>query len=83
MRLTVLAFPIDIKTAVQSNEIRLAAISIPEGADSVTAANLRMSIDQAFVFGFRLIMLICAGLSVASSGFALQMIGAPKSHRSS
>ena len=40
------------------------------------AAALKILIDRAFVFGFRLIMLICAGLSAASSGFAWRMIGA-------
>ena len=75
-RLTVLGLPIDLRHAVQSNEIRLAAVTVPGGLDSITAANLRSSIDQGFVFGFRLTMLICVGLSIASSGFAWRMIGA-------
>jgi EmrB/QacA subfamily drug resistance transporter len=73
-RLTQLPLPADVTESVRSNEIRLAAVAVPAGLDSNTAAVLRASIDQAFVFGFRLIMLVCAGLSVSSSGFAWRMI---------
>jgi MFS family permease len=74
-RITVLGLPTDLARAVRSNELRLAALSVPGGLDATTAAKLRSSIDQAFIFGFRLIMLICAGLSVVSSMFAWCMIG--------
>jgi MFS family permease len=74
-RLTVLALSVDAARVVRANEIKLAAITVPDSIDSITATALRSSIDQAFVFGFRLIMLMCAGLSAASSGFALAMIG--------
>jgi EmrB/QacA subfamily drug resistance transporter len=75
-RLTQLNLPAEAIQSVQSNEIRLAALTIPPGVDSNAAATLRILIDRAFVFGFRLIMLISAGLSAASSGFAWRMIGA-------
>jgi hypothetical protein len=71
-----LNLPAEAIQSVQSNEIRLAALTVPPGVDSNAAATLRILIDRAFVFGFRLIMLICAGLSAASSGFAWRMIGA-------
>ena len=75
-RLTQLNLPAEAIQSVQSNEIRLAALTVPTGVDSNAAATLRILIDRAFVFGFRLIMLICAGLSAASSYFAWRMIGA-------
>jgi EmrB/QacA subfamily drug resistance transporter len=75
-RLTQLNLPAEAIQSVQSNEIRLAALSVPTGVDSNAAAALRILIDRAFVFGFRLVMLICSGLSAASSGFAWRMIGA-------
>ena len=75
-RLTTLGLPIALIRTVQSNEIRLAAVTVPGGLDSIRTAQLGSSIDQAFVFGFRLIMLICVGLSAASSGIASHMIGA-------
>jgi hypothetical protein len=42
--------------------------------DSDTTALIRVSISHAFLFGFRTIMLICAGLSVASAAVAALMI---------
>jgi MFS family permease len=75
-RLTQLNLPAEAIHSVQSNEIALAALSVPPGVDSNVATALKILIDRAFVFGFRLIMLICAGLSVASSAFAWRMIGA-------
>lgn len=69
-----LHLPPDVKRSLQSNEIRLAALPVPPDLDPSTAATLRASIDRGFVFGFRLIMLICAGLAVASAAFAWQMI---------
>jgi EmrB/QacA subfamily drug resistance transporter len=69
-----LNIPADVARALQSNEMKLAALSVPSGTDSSTAAALKTSIDGAFVSGFRLIMLICAGLSVASAAFAWRMI---------
>lgn len=74
-RIAALALPTDVARTVRSNELQLAALSVPKGLDSVTAAKLGSLIDQAFVFGFRVIMLFCAGLSVASSIFAWRMIG--------
>jgi EmrB/QacA subfamily drug resistance transporter len=64
----------DVARAMQSNEIKLAALPVPSGMDSSTTAALETAIDGAFVSGFRLIMLICAGLAVASAAFAWRMI---------
>jgi EmrB/QacA subfamily drug resistance transporter len=69
-----LNMPLDVIQGVQSSATRLAAMAVPAGVDASTAAEVRVSIDRAFIFGFRLIMLICAGLSAASSGFAWRMI---------
>jgi EmrB/QacA subfamily drug resistance transporter len=59
---------------VQSNEIKLAGLDLPSGLDADTTALIRVSISHAFVFGFRTVMLICAGLSVASAAVASLMI---------
>jgi EmrB/QacA subfamily drug resistance transporter len=75
-RLAALGLPSEATSAIQSNETRLAAISIPDALDPAMADKVRGSIDQAFAFGFRIIMLICVGLSIASSIFAWRMIGA-------
>jgi EmrB/QacA subfamily drug resistance transporter len=69
-----LNLPVDVMHGLRSNEIRLGALAVPSGLDSTTATALRISIDRAFVLGFRLIMLICAGLAVTSAAFASRNI---------
>jgi len=59
---------------VQSNAIKLAGLELPSGLDSATAAAVRSAISQAFVFGFRTLMVGCAVLSLASAGIAWLMI---------
>ena len=69
-----LPIPAAVLHDLQANEIRLAALTVPAGIDAPMAAAIRVSIERAFVFGFRLVMLICAGLSLASAAVAWQMI---------
>lgn len=59
---------------IQSNEIKLAALELRTGLDASTTAVIRTAVSEAFVFGFRLVMLICAGLCVASAVVAGLMI---------
>jgi MFS family permease len=59
---------------IQSSTIRLGGLEVPSGLDAPTSSALRAAIDQAFVFAFRLIMLLCAGLAVASAVVASRMI---------
>jgi EmrB/QacA subfamily drug resistance transporter len=59
---------------IQSSTIRLGGLEVPSDLDALTSSVLRAAIDQAFVFGFRLIMLLCAGLAVASAVVASRMI---------
>jgi hypothetical protein len=40
-----------------------------------------MSLSRAFVFGFRTVMVICAGLSLASAAIALVLIPAKAGER--
>ena len=61
---------------VRANEIKLAGLDLPSSLDVDTIAIIRVSISHAFVFGFRTVMLICAGLSLASAAIASLMIPA-------
>jgi NAD(P)H-hydrate repair Nnr-like enzyme with NAD(P)H-hydrate epimerase domain len=61
---------------LQSNATKLAGLDLPSGLNADTAAAIRASISQAFVFGFRTVMLICAVLSLASAVVASRMISA-------
>ena len=74
--LTGALLPPGIPQYVQSNEIKLAGLDLPSGLDTRTAALLHSSISHAFVFGFRIVMLICAALCVASAAVASLMIPA-------
>jgi EmrB/QacA subfamily drug resistance transporter len=52
---------------IKSNYVQLAALDIPPGLDRTTSNEIRTSVNQAFVYGFRLVMLICAGLSIVGA----------------
>lgn len=68
------SIPEPISHEIQSQEVRLAALTLPAGLDANTAKEVKMQISRAFVSGFRAIMLICATLSVASSVVAWRLI---------
>jgi EmrB/QacA subfamily drug resistance transporter len=74
----------DIARQIQANAIKLAGVDLPSGLDASTASMLHSAISQAFVFGFRLIVLTCAGLATASAAVAWRMtprsIGASAAH---
>lgn len=74
--LTNLRLPPDVVRDIQSNEIKLAGIELPAGLDADTITAAHEEISRAFVFGFRLIMLICVALSVVSAAIARIMIPA-------
>ena len=73
--LTDLRVPRETMVHLQSSEIKLAAMDVPKELDGPMAAAVESSIRRAFVFGFRFIMLICAGLAVLSALSAQRMIG--------
>jgi EmrB/QacA subfamily drug resistance transporter len=59
---------------MQANLVKLGGLDVPPSLDAKTAAIVRNDIAQAFVFGFRLLMLICAGLAMASAAVALRVL---------
>jgi hypothetical protein len=61
--------------AVLQQHQRLAGIVLPRDAEATAAAALREAIGEAFVAGFRRVMLLCAGLAVASAASAWWLIG--------
>lgn len=69
-----LSLPSAILEGIRAHENRLAGLEAPANLDPNTKAALTSIIRQAFVFGFRIIMLICATLSVASSAVAWIML---------
>jgi EmrB/QacA subfamily drug resistance transporter len=59
---------------IKAEEIRLAGMELPAGISDSTGVAIRDSVAEAFVFGFRIIMLICVGLAVTSAVLARLMI---------
>jgi EmrB/QacA subfamily drug resistance transporter len=59
---------------LQGNEIKLAGMQVPAGLDPSAKAAVEAAIGEAFVFGFRIVMLTCAGLSLASAAVGWFMI---------
>jgi MFS family permease len=72
--LTHLSLPPVVSQQVRANEIKLAGMPISAGLDADATTALKESIAGAFVFGFRVVMFICAGLSLASMAVADYMI---------
>ena len=59
----------------------LASAAMPPGVDAATAETLRRAVAEAFVAGFRWVMLLSAGLALLSAGSAWRMIGGKGSNR--
>jgi hypothetical protein len=72
--LSQLSVPREAQLDLQANEIKLAAMVAPAAIDANTASAIKVSINHAFVFGFRFVMLICAALAITSAAFAWRMI---------
>jgi MFS family permease len=69
-----LSLPPYIVQELQANEMRLAGLQPPAGVDPTAGAAIRESVREAFVYGFRIVMLICSGLSLASAAVACLII---------
>ncbi len=66
-RLDQMPLPTEVRQALDNQRINLAAVEIPKSVDASTAANIRRTIDECFVSGFRRVMLLGAALAAASS----------------
>jgi len=61
---------------IQAGEINLAGLELPAELDLNDKNAVQESVHASFVYGFRMIMWICAGLSLASAMVAWTMISA-------
>ncbi|HXO21572.1 MAG TPA: MFS transporter [Thermoanaerobaculia bacterium] len=69
-RLTVLNLAPAARQAIVSQRTKLAAIEIPREIADAARAEAKHAVDDAFVDGFRRVMLLAAGLALASSAVA-------------
>jgi EmrB/QacA subfamily drug resistance transporter len=69
-----LSLPPTVQEQLEADEIKLAALPVPADLDPGTKGAIEKFIKEAFVVGFRVVMLICAALALASAGVAWLMI---------
>jgi EmrB/QacA subfamily drug resistance transporter len=80
-QLAYLNFPPSARQQLLSNRTMLAAIDPPSGLDPAQTANAKISIDNSFLFAFRLVTFCCAALSIASAVTATLIIEGPANHQ--
>jgi MFS family permease len=68
------SLPSGIVEKIHAQETGLAGLQVPASLDANTRAAIQDLVRHAFVFGFRIVMVICAGLSVGSAAVAGFMI---------
>jgi hypothetical protein len=78
-----LNLPASAAHELRSNEVQLGALTVPHGLTSDTAAAVERFIAEAFISGFRLIMLICAALGALSAFVAWREIASEFKSRAS
>ena len=64
----------DIVYQLETNAAKLGGLEPPPNLDPHSAAAIRAAVEESFVYAFRLIMLLCAGLAAASSAVAWRKI---------
>jgi predicted MFS family arabinose efflux permease len=75
-----MTLPPGVLADLQANETKLAGLQIPPGLSPNMKAAISGSIQEAFIFGFRVVVLICAGLSLASAAVAWSLIPKDQDH---
>lgn len=73
-RMATVAMPNHVRTELQANETRLAALKPPPGLEPATASAIQSAVVASFVSSFRLMMWICAALALASAAVGRQFI---------
>jgi predicted MFS family arabinose efflux permease len=73
-RLNQMPVTAEVRQAVSSERLKLAAAELPGSIDEQTRLTIKQAIDECFVFGFRRVMLMGAGLALAGSALAWVMI---------
>ena len=63
-----------IATELEANVSKLGSLDAPSNHDPQSAATVRVIVSGSFIFGFRIVMLICAGLAIGSAIIAARMI---------
>jgi EmrB/QacA subfamily drug resistance transporter len=73
-RIAKLSLQSNVLQQIKQDETKLAGLPMPKGVDGATGMAIRRAVGESFVFGFRVVMLVCAGLGLASSVVAWKMV---------
>jgi EmrB/QacA subfamily drug resistance transporter len=66
-RLGAMELSTEVRDAVDAQKAKLGAAEAPEGVDADTEVRIEEAMAESFVAGFRLIMVVCVGLALASA----------------
>jgi hypothetical protein len=69
-----LNLPENVVQDLRSREIELAGLQPLPGLDTDTVTAIRRAISESFISGFRIVLLCCAGLSIASALIAWKLL---------
>jgi EmrB/QacA subfamily drug resistance transporter len=78
-----LNLPANIIQDLRSREIELAGLEPLPGLDADTVRTIRRAISESFIWGFRVVLLCCAGLSISSALIAWKLLDPGASRQSS
>jgi EmrB/QacA subfamily drug resistance transporter len=73
-RLTRMGLPASVRSVIDQQRVRLAGAEIPLSIEQEMRAALAEAINDSFIFGFRLVMLVAAGLALVSAWVAFKLI---------
>ena len=71
----------EVRQAIESQRVRLAAVQLPEGLEITVRSQLENAIADSFISGFRRVMIISAALAVLSALSSWLLIGRRKEKR--
>jgi hypothetical protein len=77
-RLAVLDLPAEAVQQMEAEKLKLGAAEVPNGVDAASGAAVERAIDEAFVSGYRVVMLVAAASSLASALSAALLIEGKK-----
>src|SRR5229473_777898 len=72
--LATLSLPAETVRELRSKEIELAGMELPRDLETDARAQVRTAVSQAFLSGFRVVLLCCSGLSIGSAFTAWRLV---------
>jgi EmrB/QacA subfamily drug resistance transporter len=80
-RLAALDLPPEARQQLEEEKVKLGAARVPDGLDAASGAGVEQAIDEAFVSGYRTVMLVAAATALASAISAALLIEGRKPRR--